>query len=255
MKYPIYIPSKGRASPENAKLIALLDQSRLDYTIFVEPQDEYAYRGAFGRASFVVLPDNDRGLGYSRQRLLEHARSKGWAWYWHLDDDIAAFHSVENGRIKDCSPIQALEYAEDLAGTIQGLAMLGLDFRQFAWSARGDFSLNRSVWVATLVNTATGLDYDATIPAKSDVDFLVKHLVAGWDSALIHRYAIGTPIMGKSKVGGMVKAYAEGKGEVAARLLSDRYPSVIETKPSRDGRGLNIKINWKHFKRPPRLAR
>jgi hypothetical protein len=60
------------------------------YTVFVEPQDTEAYRKA-GHASIVVLPENEKGIAYARQAILDYAVQNNDKWFWMIDDDIIQF--------------------------------------------------------------------------------------------------------------------------------------------------------------------
>lgn len=254
MKYPIFIPSKGRATYELAKVCPVLDQSKLHYTIFVEPQDELTYRGIFGLASIVVLKENDKGIGYARQSMLDYAREKKIPVYWQLDDNIYGFYKVEGGKTAKCGAREALETAEtyfDYHNAQAEVGLLGLDYQQYAWAKKDALSLNNRTWCSTLTRSDTGIDYAQDLDTREDVDFCLQHLLNGWRTILVHRYAMGKPPMAMNKFGGLSQQYKQGKGMTALRDLVEKYkdiPGLVGTKPMSQSRGLNVKINWRHFK-------
>ncbi|HEY2122393.1 MAG TPA: hypothetical protein VGH07_02260, partial [Chthoniobacterales bacterium] len=53
-------------------------------------RDFKAYSDA-GHGSIVQLPENNRGIAYARQRILEYAIARTNGWFWILDDDIYSF--------------------------------------------------------------------------------------------------------------------------------------------------------------------
>jgi hypothetical protein len=66
---PVYIPSKGRPDFATAKQLNKVERP---FTVFVEPQDFKAYSDA-GHVSIVQLPENNRGIAYARQLIVEYA--------------------------------------------------------------------------------------------------------------------------------------------------------------------------------------
>ena len=107
--FPIYIPSKGRPDFATAKLLNEphppyidpyvvmdidMEEKPRPYTVFVEPQDAEAYRIA-GHASIVVLRENDKGVAYARQPILDYAIQNNDRWFWMIDDDVIQFSAYQ----------------------------------------------------------------------------------------------------------------------------------------------------------------
>lgn len=82
----INIPSKGRS--QNQTTSKLLDNVGLQHTIWVEPQDEQAYRSnLLPTATLHVLDKDNQGIAYVRQQILNKGRDTRQP-YWIIDDDI-----------------------------------------------------------------------------------------------------------------------------------------------------------------------
>jgi TET-associated glycosyltransferase-like protein len=107
--FQIYIPSKGRPDFATARLFNEphppcidpyvvvdidMEEKPRPYTVFLEPQDFEAYRKA-GHASIVVLPENDKGIAYARQAILDYAIQNGDKWFWMIDDDVIQFSAYQ----------------------------------------------------------------------------------------------------------------------------------------------------------------
>jgi hypothetical protein len=59
------------------------------YTVFVEPEDAEAYRKA-GHASIVVLPENEKGIAYARQAILDYTIQNNDKWFWMRRHSVLA---------------------------------------------------------------------------------------------------------------------------------------------------------------------
>lgn len=81
----IYVPSKAR--PNAAFLCSLVEQNYPgSVVIVVEPQDEDAYRAQNYPYEIVVLKENDAGIAYVRNHILDISKDDEWAWM--IDDDV-----------------------------------------------------------------------------------------------------------------------------------------------------------------------
>lgn len=245
--YPIFVPSKGRA--DCATVLKVLEASRLNYMLFVEPQDEAAYRAAYPTADMMVLPGNDQGITYVRQFMLAYARSQGLTWYWQIDDNIEGFKEHN----KPATARAALSFAEGVAAQYEHVALVGLDYQQYAFRSEVDFSANRFAYCCVLTNTATGLDYMQGVDTKEDTAFVLQHLTASWGTLLIHRYSMIKPTLGDSagKRGGLVEVYKARRNEDAARRVHEAFPMFTTLIPKRNG--IDVKILWNEFKTPLRI--
>lgn len=92
MKCLVFIPSKGR--PENVKKFVLpfMGRLKLDYKIFVEPQDAAKY--AF--ANVEVIDANDKGLGYVTSYAKKYAEHHNYDVMFRIDDDVKGIGTIEN---------------------------------------------------------------------------------------------------------------------------------------------------------------
>lgn len=82
----VWILSKGRPSNMSSRLFS---KWGIDHTIFVEPQDEEAYRAVLlPHARLHIISQNNCGISFVRNQMLETARSLGNVPYWMCDDDI-----------------------------------------------------------------------------------------------------------------------------------------------------------------------
>ena len=86
-RYPIYVPSKGRANRcETAKFLVM---DKVPFRLVVEPQEHDEYASVYGEEKLLVLPFRDLGSVIpARNWIKEHATKDGHERHWQLDDNI-----------------------------------------------------------------------------------------------------------------------------------------------------------------------
>jgi len=93
MKCLVVIPSKGRPKNREKYVLPFMQRLGLDYRIFVEPQDFEHYKIY---PNVVVLPENNKGLGYSTLFAKQYAEQYGYDLFFRNDDDVKAIGSIED---------------------------------------------------------------------------------------------------------------------------------------------------------------
>lgn len=255
--YPIFVTSKGRP---HATTFDTLDNSGLQFTVVVEPQDAEAYADAIDHEDLMLLPENDRGLAYARQHVLDHCREQpetALQWFWMLDDDISGFYRTNpatkrNERYKAAA---ILGEAEECARALDGgnLGIVALEYQQFAWNATpGKPTMNSYTDVATLISPQVIADYRQELPLKVDRDFTLQVLATGYDTARLRWLSFSVPTNGTNE-GGLHDTYdslIEHDGEqirreeYASRRLAELWPGIVEFKRKPNGRP-DAKIHWR----------
>ncbi len=104
-KLLIAIPSKNRIAT-----LLKYTYSWVKYTqagelkIFVEPQDYDEYVQYIPADNLIVIPENNKGLGYVKEQILFYAKQTGSEYIFKLDDDIRCFmdfrHSFKDSKEK-----------------------------------------------------------------------------------------------------------------------------------------------------------
>src|SRR3990167_7131925 len=87
-KYPIYIPSKGRADASYTANFFIKDE--VDFKLVVEPQEAKQYTAKFGKNRILILPFSNLGQGSmpARNWIREHSIKNGFSRHWQFDDNI-----------------------------------------------------------------------------------------------------------------------------------------------------------------------
>jgi hypothetical protein len=184
-RYPIYIPSKGRA--DCATTPALLEQAGADFKIVVEPQEEQAYRAAFGGNNVLSLPFSNLGQGSipARNWIWEHAKGNGCPWHWIIDDNILGFWRCHGNRRliveQSSAPLQSVEA---FAERYDNLSFAGLSADGFCPDRNeiAPYTLNTRIYSVTLINTQ--LPYRWRGRYNEDTDICLRALKDGWATVL-----------------------------------------------------------------------
>lgn len=135
----IFIPTKGRLS--NQKTYNILKELNLNSTLVIEPQEE---NEAVERDyDFIVLPEDNKGISYSRNYILDYARKCNYEYICMIDDDISQFGFIENHkRVPNNNAfLSALQKFKEfnMCGTMQ--------YNQFAWCQPKPIVYNRGLEV------------------------------------------------------------------------------------------------------------
>jgi len=247
---PVYVNSKGRPT---GKAFALMAAAGIRPVVFVEPQDEVAYRKA-GHRKLVVLDEDDRGLTVARNRVFDYSESKGVRAYWLIDDDVNhVYTSPGDGK---CHPA---EIGDVLTSCERVLEQLGLplgqaamEYQQFAWSAKRPYTLNTYCDVAVVIYAenlrSVGARWDEDLKYfKSDRDLTLQSITRGLSTIRLHQFAFSTPKNG-SNDGGMAPMYAvSGLEEAESLAMCEKWPGICTFNLKKDGRP-DVAINWRMFR-------
>lgn len=251
-RYPIYIPSKGRADL-SGHVAQCLTAGNVPFYLVVEPPEADAYAARFGREHILVLPFHDLGLGSipARNFIWEHAKASGAARYWTLDDNVYRFSRRYRGRKIPCEPGIALRVCEDFTDRYENIAIAGLNYEMFVpdGQRKAPFQINCHVYSCMLIRTE--LSYRWRGRYNEDTDLCLQALSAGWCTVLINTFLAWKPQTMTRKGGNTETLYA-GDGRLKmARALERMWPGVV-TVDRRFHRPQHV-VNWRKFDTPLRL--
>lgn len=248
--WPIYVCSKARPHDRHISTMRLLRDAGVPFNLVVEPQDAAVYEEAWPDAVVLVLPENDRGLAYCRNFVIQHAASAGHAWVWVMDDDVKRF-CKQIGKKAVTVPVNDL-LAEAEAAAVKytdlPFMQIGLSYVQNVWSAKTTVRLNgpMDVVVAFHVAALGGFRYDETLSLKSDREFTLRLLGLGYCNVTLTTLGFDCPTNG-SNAGGLQDVYRAGVEAECVQRLATMYPGVVTRHVKPSGR-VDAKINWKMFR-------
>lgn len=251
-KYPIFIPSKGRAA--NLLTAAMFDSSGVPYSVVVEPSQVDAYQKWADR--LLVLPENDKGLVYARNWIKDHARAEGLERHWQFDDDIQYMARVYRGNRLPLAANLALGFAEEFVDRYENVALASFNSIFFATCRYGvtdakfpPFYLNARCYTCFLVNNSLPNRWRRRY--NEDTDMSLQVLADGWCTVLFNAFLIWTPETMSFK-GGQTDIYVNDGRLRMARQLESMWPGTVSV-TRRHGRPQHmIKNDWQKFDTPLR---
>lgn len=252
-RYPVYIPSKGRA---NACLTAkCLKKDGVPFRLVVEPQEFDAYAAAFGESCVIALPFSNRGsVVPARNWIMEHAIADGHARHWQLDDNIRIFYRLYRGERVPCDAGIALAVCEDFTDRYENIAISGLNYKMFAVpSSKGmpPFYLNHHVYSCSLVNNAIPHRWRGRY--NEDTDICLQVLADGWCTVLVNAFLVDKIRTMVIRGGNTAELY-QGDGRLKmARSLERIWPGVVTTSRRFKRPQHRIKYEWRRFDTPLKL--
>lgn len=206
MKYPIYVPSKGRPSCRTAKLIA---DEGIDFKVVVEPQDAASYIEVWGDSRIAVMPENDQGIHYARNFCKRDALSHKHSFHWQLDDDLQRFTKVGmNKKLEKCTAYEAMRCTEKFVDSYTNI--MGAGIASAAFFPKKPYLLNQQVYTVVLINTKIDCWWRAG--CIEDTDFSLQMLTKGYCTLLMKHYQFAAPTTGTESGGCNTEAMYAGDG-------------------------------------------
>ena len=227
-KYPIYIPSKGRA---DRPLTALrLRDMGVPFRVVVEPQEHESYARALGEPCLLTLPFSDLGQGSipARNWIWDHAIAGGHEKHWIIDDNIVRFYRLNFNRRIPVSSGTIFACAEEFTDRYENVAFSGLNNIAFAPDRDprlAPFTLNTRIYSMTLIRN--DLPYRWRGRYNEDTDICLRALKDGWVLIQFNAF-LGDKVTTMTMSGGNTDTvYAEDQHRRAfAESLVDQHPDV-----------------------------
>lgn len=253
-RYPVFIPSKGRA--EGVLTAKCFSTDGVPFKLVVEPQEAESYAKVWGEDKLLILPENNQGLVYSRNWIKSYSIERGDARHWQFDDDIRSCGRLYRGFRMYCSARLALAIVEDFVERYENVGLASLNDQKFLVATKGTqldsyppFYLNHRCYTCFLVLNA--LPYKYRYRYNEDTDMTLQVLAGGWCTMLFNTFNMVSPATLTRSGGQMASTAASylGDGRLKmARQLERVWPGVVKT-TRRFGRPQHV-VNWRKFTTP-----
>ena len=249
-RYPIYIPSKGRA--ERLLTARFLMADKIPFHVVVEAQERDAYARVVGADRVLVLPHVGQGLFQSRNWIKAHATAAGTVRHWQLDDNIKRIRRLWGLKRIPCAAGPALAAVEDFVDRYENVAVAGLAYEEFVVprAKLPPFSVNTHVYSTTLVLNAVPFGWRMLY--NDDTDLCLQALAQGWCTVQVNAF-MANKMKTMTVAGGNVDIY-QGDGRLRmARDLERLWPGLVTVR-RRYGRPQHV-IDWKRFQKRSLILR
>jgi len=245
-KYPIYIPSKGRA--DVCMTADALNKDAVPFRLVVESQERAAYAARYGEDCILVLPFCDRGLFMARRWIMEHSIAEGHARHWQLDDNMAGWVRMYRGKKIPVDAGIALRVVEDFSDRYENVAIAGHNYRFFHASAIPPFFRNVHVYSSTLINNE--IPYRWRTLYNDDTDMCLQALAGGWCTILVNAFLVNKKRTMTVKGGNTDELYQDDGRLRMARSLERLWPHVVTTTRKYGRPQHHIHDSWRRFDTP-----
>lgn len=249
-RYPIYIPSKGRACATLSTTTRLLRAAGVPFKLVVEAVEFDLYRETHGAQHVICLPFSDLGQGSipARNWIWEHAREAGAGRHWVVDDNMERFLRVYRNRkysVRDCGALFAA--IEDLVDRCDNVALAGMHDDKFVAIPRQPLTFNTRVYSCILVRTELprldGVQWRGAV--NEDTDLSIRCLKAGYSTLLFNALLMKKRKTMTVRGGNTDTVYRDGRQEFADSLAR-QHPDVVRS-GTRYGRPHHI-VNYRPFR-------
>lgn len=252
-RYPIYIPSKGRA--RRLLTARMFRKDGVPFKVVVEPSQVESYTEAGWGKELLVLPENSRGLVYSRNFITNYSRAAGEERHWQFDDDIRAMVRHHQGYRLPCDSKLALCAAEDFVDQYENVALMSFNAEYFVPMSNGvtaqrwpPFYVNARCYTNVLfLNKLTN---NWREPINEDTDMSLQVLADGWCTILFNAFTMRT-VATAAAGGGQTQNYVLGDGRLKmSRILERRWPGVVTVYRRYGHAQHKIAMFWQQFTTP-----
>lgn len=221
----------------------------------MEPQDATEYKKIHRSENLIVLPEDNRGLVFSRNYILNYARSLGFKSIWMIDDDLRALYENVKGRTVKLPPESSnvvLSHAEALIRLQDNVGQGSLQYSQFGFGIKPDISLNTRCDVCVFIDLekTNGIFYRPEFLLKEDRDFTMQIIASGLKTIRVNKYSFHCPTNGSNR-GGLKPVYDLKLPEIeSCQTMESTWGKEICTTYTRTNGGklrYDVRINWKRL--------
>lgn len=235
-KYPVCIPSKGRADCQVTGKI--LTRMGISHKFFVEENEYDNYCQHIGEANVVRMPFHDLGQGSipARNFIWDWAREREYARHWVVDDNIRSFTRISLNRRLTVYGGGFFQAMENFVDRYENIALAGPHHDGFIYdryATLSPFMVNKRVYSCILIDTK--LNYRWRGRYNEDTDLSLRVLKDGWCTLLFRSLAmhkmstVGTKSGNAMKGGNTDNVYNEDTTRLAfAQALADLHPDVVK---------------------------
>lgn len=228
-RYPIFVPSKGRA--DACLTMKALDRVGLDYRVVVEDQEHDAYAAKVGDEKILVLPHRNEGLVVTRNWIWDYALAIGTPKFWTMDDNIFGFFRYNRNLKVPCGDGTFIACLEDFSDRYTNLPICGMNYFMFVSRKTlvPPITFNTRVYSNMLIQTDAanpdGIPYRNEGFYNDDTDLCLRVLKDGFCTALFNAFLIDKQRT-MTHGGGMTEHYVgDGRWKMADELRR-KHPDV-----------------------------
>lgn len=248
-KWPIFIPSKGRAA--RPLTIKFLQDDQVPFRVVVIPEEAEEYAKIVREDQLLVLPSANLKLLGTRNWIRDVAEQEGWSRHWQLDDNIRRVYRLwTNSQRIPCDSGPAFRAVEDFTDRYTNVGISGMNYKMFGLPNLTPYFINTHVYSCTLVNHAN--PYRWRLVYNDDTDYCLQTLGSNFWCTVLSNAFLADKLPTMTVAGGNTEELYTmdekwGRWKMA-RDLEVEWPDIV-TVERRFQRTQHV-IDWKRFKQP-----
>jgi len=238
-KYPIYIVSKGRWLTRLTS--KSLERMGVPYHIVVESQEFEEYSKVIDPKKILILPNEylekydtcdslgsslSKGPGAARNFCLAHSRSLGAKYHWVMDDNLDAFHRLNNNLkvVLECG--SAFLCMEDFVERYTNVLIAGPNYYSFCKTTDPvpPYTINTRIYSCLLIRN--DIPYEWRGRYNEDTDLCLRVLKDGFCTIQFNAFLQGKVTTQRMSGGNTKEFYKEGGTLNKSQMIVDLHPDV-----------------------------
>ncbi len=267
-RFPIYIPSKGRA--DSRLTIKALEEMKVPYTVVIEEQDYSEYAKVVAKKNILVLDKTyqdeydtcddlgdkkSKGPGPARNFIWQNSIDRGYEYHWVMDDNIKCFRRWQNNLEIKCIDGTPFKVMEDFVTRYKNIGMAGPNYTFFVidkWAHQyGPFTVNTRIYSCNLIKNDLPLPDRWRGRYNEDTDLSLRILKKGWCTVQFNVFLQEKANTQTLKGGNTDEFYAE-EGTIPKSNMQMRLHPDVTKLVWRYGRHHHY-VNYNKFKRENKL--
>lgn len=211
------IPTKGRPKTKTYKLF---EDVGIKVFHFIEPQDIESYNVP----NKISILENDKGVGYARNFILNYCRNNSIELCIMCDDDIDSFGEVVNGKTIKTDANVFFKMLPIIKKT--PFELYGMSFRQFAWTEKIKYSINSKPITGIVIIKPQKINWNYNLTFKEDLIFQFETIKKGNGCLKFNHIFFNCPPVGTNK-GGCYDGYKLRKDTEVINEICNKYVGFV----------------------------
>jgi len=244
-KYPVYIVSKGRA--HNGLTTKALTRMKVPHFIVVEDSELNDYllspSVSTAYATLLTLPQSyldeydtcddlgntrSKGPGAARNFCLDHSKENGFKRHWVMDDNLDAFHRLNDNEKYEVETGATLLAAEDFVDRYSNVPVAGLNYYSFCKKTDKvpPFIKNTRIYSCLLIENEANYRWRGRY--NEDTDLSLRVLKDGLCTIQFNAFLCGKVTTQRMRGGNSKEFYDEEGTLPKSKMLEDLHPDVAK---------------------------
>lgn len=237
-RYPVYIVSKGRS--ENGLTTKALNKMGVDHYIVVE-ESEFDLYSKTCNAEILKLPESyldeydtfdklgnskSKGPGAARNFCIDHSSLNGFKRHWVMDDNLDAFHYLNENEKYEVECSSTLRAAEDFIDRYSNIPVAGFNYYSFCKKTDKvpPYKINTRIYSCLLIDNHSGYRWRGRY--NEDTDLSLRVIKDGLCTLQFNSFLCGKVTTQRMK-GGNTKEFYSSEGTLPkSEMLQKMHPDV-----------------------------